>query len=152
MAGVVIVNGGATVILDVVILFSEIFIGGGWDQRVELADRDFFDCRLEYKRTCGDARAETDDQNGFGVWMKQRGKVAEHALKAHIGESGGSFYFPRDVEIAAAVGRFGDGHRIVAAFADIQRVSGVRLQNHASAVSDGQPWDGCDVGDHPDNG
>ena len=47
MARVVVVNRRATVILDVVIFFSEVFIGGRRDQRLELADRDFFDRRIE---------------------------------------------------------------------------------------------------------
>ena len=84
--------------------------------------------------------------------MKQRGKVAEHALEAHIAGIGGGFHFPGDMEVTVAVGRFGNGHRVVAAFADIQRASRVRLQDHAPAVRDGEPRDGCDGGDHPDNG
>ena len=130
------------VVLDAVIFCSEIFGRGRRDQRLKLADREFFNCRLEHKGAGRDARAEADDQDGLRVLMKQRWNVAEHALQAHIGERGGSFHFPCDVEITVAVGRFGNRHRVVAAFADVQRASGVRLQNHAPAVGDGQPRDG----------
>ena len=142
MPSVVVVDRGAGVVLDAVIFFSEIFGRGGRNQRLEFADRDFFDCRLEHKGAGRHAGAEADDQDGFGVLMKQRGNVAEHALQAHIGERGGSFHFSADVEVAVAVGRFGNRHRVVAALADVQRASGIGLQHHAPAVGDGEPRDG----------
>ena len=69
----------------------------------------------------GDARAEADHQDRSGVLMKQRGKVAEHALQAHIVGLGGGLHFSGDVEIMLAVGEFGNHDRGIAAFADVQR-------------------------------
>ena len=120
MAAVVVDDFEAGVVEDVVIFAGEIGGDDPGDEGFDFADDDALDAGIEDKGAGGDACAAADDEDGAGLGMDQGGDMAQHALEAHVLGFGGSFDFAADVEIAGAVGEFGDGDGGVHAFADVE--------------------------------
>ena len=72
--------------------------------------------------------------------MQQGRQVAEHPLQTHVLGLTGCFDFSTHMEVPNAAIQFGDGHRRIKAFADIQRIPAlVGLRHDGPAEGDQLP-------------
>src|SRR5262245_39062024 len=112
----------ARVVENIVVLFGEILRDGSDDQRFNLADHDSLNAGMVDKASCGDACAQSDDQNRPWARMKQSGQVAEHPLQPHVSPRGRRFILAADVKVPYADRRFRNSNGCVHSLARVQDI------------------------------
>ena len=103
VARVVVDDLHARIVDDVVVLLREVRRHDFGNQRLDLADHDALDARMQHERSRRHAGAEADDQHRLRIVVEQRRDVAEHALQSHVLRLARRLDLAGDVEVAHAV-------------------------------------------------
>src|SRR5579871_1753606 len=101
MAGIVVNDLDARIVDDAMILPGKVFVGDALrNERLELADDNSLDLRMNDKRARSDTRATADNEHRTRMRVDKGWEMPEHALQPHVRRFGRGFDLAAHMEIS----------------------------------------------------